>query len=245
MYLFNIRMFPLGNAVYKCTMISCILLWSIQCVTVCFSFLFKIRAPTYLIDVQITYPQTSSASCLVVTDEHIFCGCADGVIRVFRPANLQYITTLPRPHRLGVDLAKSGQNGYARCKRNDLFLRKHCLHSYICNCACFHSSLSPASPGAQYPDMLALTFDPASKHLTCVYNDHSVYVWDVKDVRNVGKLYSALYHSSSVWSVEVRGLQKYFQKLHRFPETSTAFNINVCRFTCGLFVCVSFFFFFC
>lgn len=53
--------------------------------------------------------------------------------------------------------------------------------------------------------MLALTFDPASKHLTCVYNDHSVYAWDVKDVRNAGKLYSALYHSGSVWSVEVRG----------------------------------------
>lgn len=212
-------MFSLRNAVYKCTIISCILLWSIQRVTVCFSSLFKLRAPSYLIDIQINYPQTSSASCLVVTDDHIFCGCADGIIRVFRPTNLQYITTLPRPHRLGVDLAKSGQNGYARCKRNVLFLRKHCLHSYICNWACFHSSLSPASPGAQYPDMLALTFDPASKHLTCVYNDHSVYVWDVKDVRNVGKLYSALYHSSSVWSVEVRGLQKYFQTLHRFPET--------------------------
>lgn len=36
-----------------------------------------------------------------------------------------------------------------------------------------------------------------------MYNDHSVYVWDVKDVRNVGKLYSALYHSSCVWSIEV------------------------------------------
>lgn len=67
----------------------------------------------------------------------------------------------------------------------------------------FHSSLLPASPDAQYPDTLALTFDPTAQHLTCVYNDHSVYVWDVKDVRNVRKLYSALYHSNCVWSVEV------------------------------------------
>lgn len=67
----------------------------------------------------------------------------------------------------------------------------------------FHCSLLPASPGAQYPDTLALTFDPAAQHLTCVYNDHSVYVWDVKDVRNAEKLYSALYHSSCVWSIEV------------------------------------------
>ncbi|XP_059187042.1 WD repeat-containing protein 62 [Centropristis striata] len=116
--------------------------------------------------------KTSSASCLAVSEDFIFCGCADGAIRVFSPSNLQYITTLQRPHRLGVDLTQS-------------------------------SSLLPASPGAQYPDTLALTFDPAARHLTCVYNDHSVYVWDVKDVRNAGKLYSALYHSSCVWSVEV------------------------------------------
>ncbi|KAF3848280.1 hypothetical protein F7725_021308 [Dissostichus mawsoni] len=108
--------------------------------------------------------RTSSASSLAVSEDFIFCGCADGAIRAFSPSNLQYVTTLHRPHRLGVDLTQSLQH----------------------------------SPGAQYPDTLALTFDPASRHLTCVYNDHSVYVWDVKDVRNVGKLYSALYHSSCV-----------------------------------------------
>ncbi|XP_013767425.1 WD repeat-containing protein 62 isoform X2 [Pundamilia nyererei] len=116
--------------------------------------------------------KTSSASCLAVSESFVFCGCADGVIRVFGPSNLQYVTTLHRPHRLGVDLAQSG-------------------------------SLLPASPGAQYPDTLALTFDPAARHLTCVYNDHSLYVWDVEDVRNARKLYSALYHSGCVWSVEV------------------------------------------
>ncbi|XP_070685010.1 WD repeat-containing protein 62 isoform X2 [Pempheris klunzingeri] len=118
--------------------------------------------------------KTSSASCLAVSEDFIFCGCADGVVRVFSPSSLQYITTLHRPHRLGVDLTQSTQPGPP-----------------------------PARPGAQHPDTLALTFDPAAKHLTCVYNDHSVYVWDVRDVRNAGKLYSALYHSSSVWSVEV------------------------------------------
>lgn len=76
----------------------------------------------------------------------------------------------------------------------------------------------PASPGAQYPDTLALTFDPTARHLTCVYNDHSVYVWDVKDVRNVGKLYSALYHSSCVWSVEVSPQQKYFQYYQEYLQ---------------------------
>ncbi|XP_024910783.1 WD repeat-containing protein 62 isoform X2 [Cynoglossus semilaevis] len=118
--------------------------------------------------------KTSSASCLAVSDNFIFCGCADGVIRVFSPSNLQYIATLQRPHRLGVDLSQTVPQG-----------------------------LLPASPGAHYPDTLALTFDPAANLLTCVYNDHSVYVWDVKEVRNAAKLYSALYHSSCVWSIEV------------------------------------------
>ncbi|XP_056297142.1 WD repeat-containing protein 62-like [Pseudoliparis swirei] len=114
----------------------------------------------------------SSASCLAVSEDVVFCGCADGVIRVFSPSGLQYVSTLPRPHRLGVDLTQI-------------------------------SVPLPAGPAARYPDTWAVTFDPAARQLTSVYNDHSVYVWDVKDVRNAWKLYSALYHSSCVWSVEV------------------------------------------
>ncbi|XP_042372494.1 mitogen-activated protein kinase-binding protein 1-like, partial [Plectropomus leopardus] len=55
--------------------------------------------------------KTSSASCVVVSEDFIFCGCADGAVRVFSPSNLQYITTLPRPHRLGVDVTQSIQHG--------------------------------------------------------------------------------------------------------------------------------------
>uniref|UniRef100_A0A3B5AA33 Translation initiation factor beta propellor-like domain-containing protein n=1 Tax=Stegastes partitus TaxID=144197 RepID=A0A3B5AA33_9TELE len=45
--------------------------------------------------------KTAAASCLSITESFVFCGCADGVIRVFNPSNLQYISTLQRPHRLG------------------------------------------------------------------------------------------------------------------------------------------------
>ncbi|KAF7652631.1 hypothetical protein LDENG_00094360 [Lucifuga dentata] len=141
--------------------------------------------------------KTSSASCLAVSESFIFCGCADGIVRVFRPSNLQYITTLHRPHRLGVDLTQSA-------------------HA--------HGNVLPASSGAQYPDTLALTFDPVAKNLTCVYSDHSVYVWDVGDVKNVGKLYSTLYHSGCVWSVEV------------FPELSDppqAYRLPTSFLTCS------------
>uniref|UniRef100_A0A3P9HU76 Translation initiation factor beta propellor-like domain-containing protein n=1 Tax=Oryzias latipes TaxID=8090 RepID=A0A3P9HU76_ORYLA len=47
--------------------------------------------------------KTSSASCLAVSEDFIFCGCADGVIRVFSPDRLQYLTTLQRPHLLGAE----------------------------------------------------------------------------------------------------------------------------------------------
>ncbi|XP_066521372.1 WD repeat-containing protein 62 isoform X2 [Hoplias malabaricus] len=118
--------------------------------------------------------KTSSAHCLSVSEAFVFCGCADGIVRVFSPQNLQYVTSLHRPHCLGVDVSQGMRAGH----------------------------LFTTLPDAEYPDTLALTHDFVTGHLTCVYNDHSVYVWDVHDIYNVGKVYSALYHSSCVWSVE-------------------------------------------
>jgi hypothetical protein len=56
---------------------------------------------------------------------------------------------------------------------------------------------------AVYPDTVALTFDPVHQWLSCVYKDHSIYVWDVKDINKVSKMWSELFHSSYVWNVEV------------------------------------------
>ena len=49
--------------------------------------------------------QTSSANCLSAGDDYVFIGCAEGIVRVFSSHNLQFITTLPKPHYLGVDVA--------------------------------------------------------------------------------------------------------------------------------------------
>ena len=38
---------------------------------------------------------------------------------------------------------------------------------------------------AKYPDAIALTYDERNHKLTCVYNDHSFYVWDVRDIKRV------------------------------------------------------------
>ncbi|KAF4070758.1 hypothetical protein AMELA_G00277220 [Ameiurus melas] len=119
--------------------------------------------------------RTSTASALFVTEELIFCACADGTVRVFSPSDLHFICTLPRPHHLGTDVSAVNQT----------------------------SHLFSTKPDARYPDSVAVTYDPVNFWLSCVYNDHSLYVWDVQDLWRVGKVYSGLYHSAWVWDVQI------------------------------------------
>ncbi|XP_062432015.1 mitogen-activated protein kinase-binding protein 1 isoform X2 [Rhea pennata] len=119
--------------------------------------------------------RTTVANCISVNHDYIFCGCADGTVRIFNPLNLHFVTTLPKPHFLGTDIASVTEA----------------------------SRLFSGMADAKYPDTIALTFDPTNQWLSCVYNDHSLYVWDVKDPKKVGKVYSALYHSSCVWNIEI------------------------------------------
>ncbi|XP_056395187.1 WD repeat-containing protein 62-like [Hyla sarda] len=119
--------------------------------------------------------KVSSSTCLCVTEEFVFCGCEEGVVRIFSAHNLQYVTDLPKPHSLGVDVALG-------------------LDA---------STLFTKQGNSSYPDTCALVYDGGNQWLCCVYNDHSVYVWDVSNTRKVGKVYSALYHSSYVWNIEI------------------------------------------
>ncbi|KAI9551469.1 hypothetical protein GHT06_021802 [Daphnia sinensis] len=118
--------------------------------------------------------RTSSANCLVVGEQHIFVGCADGIVRCFSPFTLQFVTTLPRTHYLGVDVAKG--------------------------LSISHMASHPAN--AKYPDTVALTYDETNHKVACVYSDRSLYLWDVTDIRKVGKSHSFLYHAACIWGVE-------------------------------------------
>ncbi|XP_050995300.1 mitogen-activated protein kinase-binding protein 1-like isoform X2 [Labeo rohita] len=141
--------------------------------------------------------QTSSARSLAVTEDLIFCACANGTVRVFRSSDLRFICTLPRPHHLGIDVSTVTQASH-------LFTR---------------------TPDGRYPDSVAVTFDPVNRWLSCVYNDHSLYVWDTRDLRKVGKVHSALYHSACVWDLQM------------FPSDSdgsqTAFGSSDSFLTCS------------
>ncbi|XP_053344431.1 mitogen-activated protein kinase-binding protein 1-like [Clarias gariepinus] len=132
--------------------------------------------------------RTSTASALSVTEELIFCACADGTVRVFNPSDLRFICTLPRPHHLGTDVSAVTQASH-------LFSNK---------------------PDARYPDSVAVTYDPVTFWLSCVYNDHSLYVWDVQDLQRVRKVYSGLYHSACVWDVQI------FPEVKEEPPTGLA-----------------------
>uniref|UniRef100_A0A8C3VWC9 WD repeat-containing protein 62 n=1 Tax=Catagonus wagneri TaxID=51154 RepID=A0A8C3VWC9_9CETA len=119
--------------------------------------------------------KVSLSSCLCVSQELIFCGCTDGIVRIFQAHSLHYLANLPKPHYLGVDVAQGLEPSFLFCRKAE----------------------------AVYPDTVALTFDPNHQWLSCVYKDHSIYIWDVKDINKVGKMWSELFHSSYVWNVEV------------------------------------------
>ncbi|XP_030074333.1 WD repeat-containing protein 62 isoform X2 [Microcaecilia unicolor] len=119
--------------------------------------------------------KVSLSSCLCVSEDFIFCGCSDGTVRIFKTQNLHFLINLPKPHPLAVDVAKG-------LDPRNLFTSKMNL---------------------DYPDVSAVAFDSCHQWLSCVYNDHSLYIWDIQDTRKVGKVWSALFHSSGVWNVEV------------------------------------------
>ncbi|XP_074423339.1 WD repeat-containing protein 62 [Larus michahellis] len=114
--------------------------------------------------------QVPLANCLCLSEELIFCGCAHGTVRIFQARDMSYLSDLPKPHPLGVDVTQDSP-----LRRTDL----------------------------AYPDTIALAYDTRNCWLSCIYKDHSVYVWDVRDLRNIRTVWSDLFHSSFVWSVEV------------------------------------------
>ena len=47
------------------------------------------------------------------------------------------------------------------------------------------SHMTTHPPNAKYPDATAITYDEQNFKVTVVYNDHSIYVWDVRDIKKV------------------------------------------------------------
>ncbi|CAG8514111.1 17328_t:CDS:10 [Acaulospora morrowiae] len=119
--------------------------------------------------------QVKGAHSIDVSEQYIVCACTNGIVRLFEPVTLKYLGTLPKPHPLGVDLTLQTGTTYN----------------------------GAGGPNDVYPDTLALKLDAETGKLTCVYNDRSLFIWDIKDIKKIGKYRSFLYHSDTIWGVEM------------------------------------------
>lgn len=52
--------------------------------------------------------KVEKALSMTMNNDHLFCGCSDGVIRVFAPKTLDHIVTLPKPPPLGTANIEAG-----------------------------------------------------------------------------------------------------------------------------------------
>lgn len=55
-----------------------------------------------------------------------------------------------------------------------------------------------------YPDAIAVAYDDTSNKVTAVYSDRSLFLWDIHDLKKIGKYRSFIFHSECVWGIEVR-----------------------------------------
>jgi WD40 repeat protein len=117
------------------------------------------------------------AHCLYADNGSLFAGCSNGIVLIFKQANLEFMGSLPRPHYLGVDVLQG------------LDTR--------------HVFESQRGAELKYPDCIALAYNKYTNVVSAVYNDHSFYVWDINDLSKVKKLDSHLFHSSCCWSLDM------------------------------------------
>jgi WD40 repeat protein len=117
------------------------------------------------------------AYSIFADDDNLYIGCSAGTILIFKQNNLEFIASLPRPHKLGVDISKGLDT-------------RHLIEN-LNNC------------DLKYPDCIALCYNTFDNYLCAIYNDHSLYIWDIKDVNKVKKIDSHLFHSSCCWSLDI------------------------------------------
>lgn len=116
--------------------------------------------------------------CIYSDEENLYIGCSNGTILIFRQKNLEFLASLPRPHCLGTDISKGLDN------------------INLITGTTNHGDI-------KHPDCIALCYNMFDYYLCTIYNDHSLYVWDIKDVNKVKKIDSHLFHSSCCWSIDI------------------------------------------
>ncbi|RNA44818.1 mitogen-activated kinase-binding 1-like isoform X3 [Brachionus plicatilis] len=93
------------------------------------------------------------AYCLYADHFSLFVGCCNGDIHLFKQKHLQFVSCLPRPHYLGVDISQGTDTSHVMQRAHNTLLK--------------------------YPDCVAMAYNKQSQMLTAIYNDHSLYTWHI------------------------------------------------------------------
>lgn len=120
--------------------------------------------------------EASGAFALTCADHVLAVACTDGVVRIFAAATLEYVTTLPSPPALGAANVAPSQDAV-------------------------RLSLASFSAGARYPHAICTRLSPDASRCTVVYADRTLFVWDVREPRRIGKLRTFLFPGACVWDV--------------------------------------------
>ncbi|CAF1144497.1 unnamed protein product [Adineta steineri] len=142
-------------------------------------------------------------NCLAIGDIYLVVGCAKGAIYIFSPQTLEYIMSIPLPHYLGVDIS---------------FITSIDQMTY------------PQQQNMCFPDTIAVCLDEDKSMLTCFYNDHSFYIWDIKNEKSIKKRDSHMYHSGCAWGIETYSRTNSSPSILRHLTCITCSSDNTIRF---------------
>lgn len=111
-------------------------------------------------------------SC-TMTSEYLFCGCSDGIIRVFGSKSLDHIMTLPKPPPLGSANIEAG-------------IKKIRI---------------PATKDSKFADALAVIVDDRNQRVVALYSDRMIFMWDIKNLEKISVYRTFLSHCGPIHDI--------------------------------------------
>ncbi|CAA3027960.1 mitogen-activated kinase-binding 1 [Olea europaea subsp. europaea] len=113
---------------------------------------------------------------LSTSNSLVACACNNGLVKLFGTSSLQY----------------AGSLCYTEAKR--------CNKLNVVDCNTDNSQVGLQSL-PELPDAIACQFSTLEK-LVVIYDDHSLYIWDVRDVQKATRCFVLVSHGASIWDVK-------------------------------------------
>ena len=186
--------------------------------------------------------EVPTAYGLSLHDGTLVVACADGLVRLFRAADLRYVATLPRPAPLGRANISSIRE-----------LQEITDSSKVVQGVAFQvdggtetddRAESVPSLVVRYPAALGCRMSPSGNRVACVYADRGLFIWDVTDPLCIGKYRSFLAHSACVWDIQripreigvTNGRRVYVERICENISVSRSYVLLVSRLYIYAFV---------